>query len=53
MVEVVILIIVFLVIIGIALPRDRRVTRTHKGIEFMADGGRLVHVRETESEREI
>jgi hypothetical protein len=33
-------------------PRDP-ITRTHRGLEMKAHGGRLVYVRETESEREI
>jgi len=53
MVEVAILIFAFFVLIGITLPDHKPVTRTHKGIELMAHGGKLIHVRETESEREI
>lgn len=37
-----------------ALPAPRRSpTRTHRGLELMAKEGHLVHVRETESEREL
>lgn len=34
-------------------PRHRRPMIRRKGIEMMAEDGRLVHVRETESEVEL
>jgi hypothetical protein len=37
----------------LATPRERPVTRTRRGLEMKAHKGRLVHVRETESEHEL
>lgn len=34
-------------------PNEKRVTRPHRGLEIKTRKGRIVHVRETESEREI
>ncbi|WP_454798517.1 hypothetical protein [Novosphingobium lindaniclasticum] len=42
-----------LVLAALATPRERPVTRTRRGLELKAHKGRLVHVRETESEHEI
>lgn len=35
------------------VPTERVVKRKHIGIEMKAHGGKLVHVRQTESEREV
>lgn len=42
-----------LVLVAAGAPRDRRVMRPRKGLELKARKGRLVHVRETESEHEV
>lgn len=52
-----ILIIVGVLVIGAAIATrgesDRPVIRRRRGLEMKARNGRLVHVRETESEHEL
>ncbi len=41
-------------VIALILPTERpRPTRFHSGLEMKARKGRLIYIRETESEREI
>lgn len=43
-----------LVLLAVGLSDERHgVTKTHRGLEMKARNGRLVHVRQTESEQEL